>query len=68
MSEERERYIVGGRAGNREVLLAAERLKQFCKQFERFDEKEKEVCIERVDTYSHGLLAGLYDAINEYME
>lgn len=52
---------------NSKVMLAAQRLKQFCIQLDKMTEKEKKECIERVDKIAPGLLLELYNALNEYM-
>lgn len=51
-----------------EVFLAAQRLMTFCRQFDKMNETEKKVCIERADALAPGLLCELYNALNEYME
>lgn len=53
---------------NSKVMLAAQRLKQFCVQFDRMTEKEKKECIERVDMLVPELLPELYNSLNEYMK
>ncbi len=50
------------------IYLAAQRLQQFLMQFGGMSEEQKQACIERVDEKAPGMLAGLYDALNEYME
>ncbi len=50
------------------VYLAAQRMEQVLKQFDKMTEKQKQACIERVDRKAPGELAELYDALNEYMD
>lgn len=67
--EEQAPYIVNGKPSTRrEVLLAAERLKQFCKQFGEMTEEEKKYCIEKTDAIIPRLLAELHNALDEYMK
>ncbi len=67
MSEEKVRYESGSKP-SREAMLAAERLKQFCKQFDKLSDTDKEACIKRVDTAVPGLLVELYNELIGYME
>lgn len=66
--EEQAPYIVKGKPINSEIMLAAQRLSQFCKQFDKMTEEEKQACIERVNQKTPGLLTELYNILNEYME
>lgn len=66
MSEEKGRYDAGEKP-SREAMLAAERLKQFCKQFDKLNNTDKQACIKRVDIVIPELLAEVYNALNEYM-
>lgn len=60
MSEERERYVVGGRSTNRKALLAAENFNRFCLKFEQFSEREKEVFFDRIDPYYFSRLSNSF--------
>jgi hypothetical protein len=51
-----------------QIQLATQRLKQFLKQFEKMTEEQKKILIEHVDASNPGMLAELYNALNEYME
>ena len=68
MSEEQALYIVNVTAKNSEVMLTAQKLKQFCTRFDKMNEEEKKSCIERVDALAPGLLVEFFNVLNEYME
>ncbi len=67
MSEEIATYEVKGRKiYNNEVYLAAQRLADFCKQFDRMTEEEKLQCLKRAEEKSFGLLPELYNKLDDY--
>jgi len=68
MSEEQAPYIVNVTAKNSEVMLTAQKLKQFCTRFDKMNEEERRRCIERVDKMAPGLLVVFFNALNEYMD
>lgn len=70
MSEEKSVYNIKAEPikRNRETMLAAQRLKQFCVQFDKMTEVEKKDCISRIDKLAPGLLVEFYNALNEYLE
>ena len=66
--EEQAPYIVKGKPKNSEVMLAVQRLSQFCKQFDKMTEEEKQACIERVNQRTPRLLMELFNVLNEYIK
>lgn len=66
MSEENEPYIVNVKDNIRPVVyLAAQRLSDFLKQFNKMTDIERIACIRRIDEKDASLLTEFYDKIFE---
>lgn len=68
MEETQQYNATGETMDKRNCYLAAQKLKDFLRQFDAMSDKEKQVCIARVDELCPGLLIDFYNRLKEYIK